>query len=131
MFKVKNLSKMTLNFMAGINDYFTLPASGELDIEKNDFKRILAGLRLQQSADRIAVEDEDGNAVDLSDDDEKADEAVTIGDIVEAIDLLDPDTDGHYTKGGKPEVAALENVLGQDITASQRDEAWKEYQAAE
>ncbi len=43
-----------------------------------------------------------------------------IEDIVEAIGILDPDK--------KPNVKDLENVIGKDITAAQRDTAWDVYQ---
>ncbi len=42
-------------------------------------------------------------------------------DIVEAIGMLDPDK--------KPNVKDLENIIGKDMTASQRDTAWAVYQA--
>lgn len=48
--------------------------------------------------------------------------APTIEDIVEAIAALDPAKD--YGKNGKPNVEAIEVVLGADITAAQRDQAW-------
>jgi hypothetical protein len=50
----------------------------------------------------------------------------TIEDIVEAIAGLDPAKD--YGKNGKPNVDAVEALLGADITAAQRDEAWEIYQ---
>jgi hypothetical protein len=48
--------------------------------------------------------------------------APTIEDIVEAIAGLDPTKD--YGKNGKPNVEAIEALLGVDITAAQRDQAW-------
>jgi len=55
------------------------------------------------------------------------DTKITIDQIVEAIGTLSKDTEGHFTKGGKPEVKAIEAALGEgaDITSKQRDEAWK------
>ena len=52
--------------------------------------------------------------------------APTIEDIVEAISGLDPDKD--YGKNGKPNVEAIEALLGADITAAQRDQAWDIFQ---
>ena len=46
----------------------------------------------------------------------------SIEDIVEAISGLDPTKD--YGKNGKPNVEAIEALLGVDITAAQRDQAW-------
>jgi len=47
----------------------------------------------------------------------------SIADIAAAINGLDKDNPEHYTKGGKPVVAALEAMLGYEITAAQRDQA--------
>ena len=52
--------------------------------------------------------------------------APTIEDIVEAISGLDPAKD--YGKNGKPNVEAIEALLGADITAQQRDQAWEIFQ---
>ena len=52
--------------------------------------------------------------------------APTIEDIVEAIGGLDPAKD--YGKNGKPNVEAIEALLGTDITAAQRDQAWEIFQ---
>lgn len=52
--------------------------------------------------------------------------APTIEDIVEAIAALDPAKD--YGKNGKPNVEAIETVLGADISAAQRDQAWEIFQ---
>jgi len=50
---------------------------------------------------------------------------VSMEDIIEAINLLDDDNDDHWTSDNKPQVKALEEILGKDITADQRDEAFK------
>ena len=48
-----------------------------------------------------------------------------------AIAGLDPENPDHFTKGGKPEVRALEKASGlTDITASERDGAWEDYRKA-
>lgn len=46
-----------------------------------------------------------------------------INAIVEAIGTLDSEED--FTKGGKPVVAAIEKVVGFDITSEHRDAAWQ------
>ncbi len=46
--------------------------------------------------------------------------------IMDAIADLEPDSFG---KDGKPAVKAIEAVLGQDITATDRDRAWAAYQS--
>jgi hypothetical protein len=50
-------------------------------------------------------------------------------EIVQAIAMLDPDTEDDWTQAGKPDVRALETVIGKDITAQQRDKAWERFQA--
>jgi DNA-binding ferritin-like protein len=49
-----------------------------------------------------------------------------IEDIVEAISGLDPTKD--YGKNGKPNVEAIEALLGANISAAQRDQAWEIFQ---
>jgi len=46
--------------------------------------------------------------------------------ILDAIDDLKPNGFG---KDGKPAVKAIEDIIGQSISASDRDKAWDEYQA--
>ena len=48
--------------------------------------------------------------------------------IIQAIYNLSPDDFSKST--GKPNVKAIENVLGFDITAKQRNDAWSAYQDA-
>lgn len=50
-------------------------------------------------------------------------------DIIEAIGMLKEGKKEHWTQGGKPEVKALEEILGHDITAKERDEAFDKFQA--
>lgn len=45
--------------------------------------------------------------------------------ILDAIDDLKPNDFG---KDGKPAVKAIEDIIGQSISASDRDKAWDEYQ---
>jgi hypothetical protein len=46
--------------------------------------------------------------------------------ILDAIEDLKPNDFG---KDGKPAVKAIEDIIGQSISASDRDKAWDEYQA--
>jgi len=55
--------------------------------------------------------------------DEAEAEALPLDRIIAAIGQLDPANAKHF-KGGKPELKALGDVLGTDITADQRDQAW-------
>ena len=54
---------------------------------------------------------------------------VDIDEVIDAIDHLDPDDPDRWTKTGKPQVVPLEDYLGYDISAAQRDAAWEQYQA--
>ena len=47
--------------------------------------------------------------------------------LLEATMTLDPANDAHFTKKGKPKVAALEVVSGLDISAAERNEVWAQY----
>lgn len=48
--------------------------------------------------------------------------------IEEAFAYLEPDNEAHFTKSGKPDVKALEEILGRKVTAGERDQAWDAYQ---
>lgn len=49
--------------------------------------------------------------------------------IVEAIGKLDKDSAEAWTKGGAPQVSAIEAELGFQISGEQRDQAWAKIQA--
>jgi hypothetical protein len=44
--------------------------------------------------------------------------------IIEAIGKLDPAVDDNWMNDGRPQVKAIENVLGKGIKAGDRDAAW-------
>ena len=48
----------------------------------------------------------------------------SLEDIIEVIEMLDPETD--YGKSGKPNVEAIETLLEANISADMRDQAWEE-----
>ena len=48
--------------------------------------------------------------------------------VADAIAQLDSEDSSLWTSQGKPQVDALENVLGRDVTAKERDEAWDAFQ---
>jgi len=48
---------------------------------------------------------------------------------VEAISLLDPENEEHFTQSGKPEVDNLKELIDKDVTAAERDLAWEAYQS--
>lgn len=50
-----------------------------------------------------------------------------LAEIVLAIDVLDSDNKDLWTGEGKPQVKAIENELGFDITADERDAAWEAF----
>jgi hypothetical protein len=51
--------------------------------------------------------------------------------IIAAILGLDPDDPSRWTADGKPQVVAIEAVLGRDTSAPQRNAAWIQIQAAQ
>lgn len=59
-----------------------------------------------------------------ADREEEASSDLPVDRIIAAIGKLDPENAAHFTKGGKPEVKALADLLGVEITAQQRDAAW-------
>ena len=63
-------------------------------------------------------------AIDHAAECKENDSDVSIEDIIEAIDLLDDNNNEHWTSDDKPQVKALEEILGKSITAEQRDEAF-------
>lgn len=48
------------------------------------------------------------------------------GRIIEAISLLDPEDKTLWTKTGMPNKSAIEDILGFNISASERTQAWNE-----
>ncbi|MDO6542815.1 HI1506-related protein [Photobacterium sanguinicancri] len=48
--------------------------------------------------------------------------------LISAISQLDPENPDHFTTGNKPQVDALSKLVGHSVTASQRDDAWADYQ---
>ncbi|CCN69784.1 HI1506-related protein [Vibrio nigripulchritudo] len=48
--------------------------------------------------------------------------------LVDAILKLDASNASHFTSSGKPQVDALESLMGTKVTAAERDEAWQQVQ---
>lgn len=59
------------------------------------------------------------------------DPAERIEAIAKAIETLDPKDEEHWTGSGKPNVVSLEAILGWDIKAAERDQAWEAHQKAQ
>lgn len=55
--------------------------------------------------------------------DSGGDDSDRISNIRDAIGMLDSKNPEHYTTDGKPRVSAIEQVMGDDITQDERDEA--------
>jgi len=51
--------------------------------------------------------------------------------IQEAIESLDADNKDHWIKDGSPATEALEDLMGREVSATERNEAWKEYEIEE
>ena len=54
----------------------------------------------------------------------KSENAPSLDDIIEVIEMLDPEKD--YGKSGKPNVDAIETMLEANISAALRDQAWEQ-----
>lgn len=52
-------------------------------------------------------------------------------DIMEAISMLEPGNAEHFTEAGLPQVKAIEDLLNDDISASERDAAFSRLQQTE
>lgn len=55
-------------------------------------------------------------------------EPLTVEHIVDAIGQLEPGNEDHWTKGNKPDAKVLGAILKHDVSAAERDEAWKLFQ---
>ncbi|MDH5258264.1 MAG: hypothetical protein OEX07_09645 [Gammaproteobacteria bacterium] len=49
-------------------------------------------------------------------------------ELFDAFDQLEKGNEAHWTNSNKPEVAALKDILDGDVSADERDHAWKQYQ---
>lgn len=54
-----------------------------------------------------------------------SDDQVAIGHAISVLEHTRATRPGEWTKSGKPRVDAIERLLGRDISAAQRDRAWK------
>ncbi len=48
-------------------------------------------------------------------------------EIFDAIEDLEEDNKDHWTKDGKPDAKELSRILGREVTAEERNQAWAEY----
>lgn len=84
-------------------------------VEADEPEREILGVDLAQGEDKTVfgelMQDEDGEAVI------KLDISVDVA-CLQAVDA------GRVTTSGKPTVEAIEEILGRNITAAERDEAW-------
>ncbi len=74
----------------------------------------------ETAAPSIAVEDDEANLASTTEATDRIDA------IVDTIDDLSPEDFG---KDKKPNVRAIEKILGEDISADERDIAWGKYQS--
>ncbi len=51
--------------------------------------------------------------------------------LITAIGRLSVDDTSLWTKSGEPQTSALENLVGFEVSAPMRDQAWEEYQGNE
>lgn len=81
----------------------------------------LRPFNVKKTKDPISSEADNGEDNDVIDDER-------IALIMDAIEQLDPESENDFTKGGLPDVKAIEAVLEEDITAAERDIAWQQLQ---
>ena len=81
----------------------------------------------QDDGDTDAEEDDGKEEGRTQDGEEVLDAEGRANAIVSAIDLVEHD-DKNWTSQGKPTVAALEKILGFDITSKERNAAWDSVQ---
>ena len=48
--------------------------------------------------------------------------------IGEAVALLDPDNEEHFTRAGKPNAKVLSELMGREVKSAERDTFWENYQ---
>ena len=76
----------------------------------------------------LSVVGETKDAASGSNDSQRPEDPDTV--ILEAIDELDRNNPELWTRSGKPQVSALEAVLGFDINSAERDAAWERHNTA-
>jgi hypothetical protein len=78
---------------------------------------------------KITVQEEGGSAGTDGDQSLLLDQGSVPDTLATAIALLDPANVDHFTSTGKPQIDALETLLGHKVTAAERDEAWETFLA--
>tara|TARA_E500000318_G_scaffold46673_6_gene44009 strand:+ start:290 stop:676 length:387 start_codon:yes stop_codon:yes gene_type:complete len=92
-----------------------------------------AGTELEDVPETIALEIEALGVGEIEEIDGggERDKTVSEEEIVQAIQQLDKENPDQFTKGGKPEVKVIEEILGgRQISAKERDSAWAVIEAA-
>ena len=91
---------------------------------------IAAGaIALITPGDDADVEAVDVEVEEVVETDDAETETTEVTPIAAAIAKLDPDDPAQWTRGGAPQVSALEALLDRDVTSAERDAAWAAYQA--
>ncbi len=126
--KIRNISK-TVVFVAGLS----VAPRRVAEIVDEDWQSWLrAGSANQETAQtKIAIIGESGNGLDGAEAEVKPSltHEQKIGEIIDTIKSLDPDDDAAWLKSGKPNPARLKSLVGYDVTAAERDEAWDAVQS--
>lgn len=93
------------------------PAGARAEYSDEEARRLLrlGAIRLPEAEPPPAVPD---------DDDDPDDRQTAIRNAIEQ--LQDEQPEGAFTAQGKPQVSAIEDILGYDITAEERDAVWAE-----
>tara|TARA_R110000868_G_scaffold408935_2_gene693310 strand:+ start:10619 stop:11278 length:660 start_codon:yes stop_codon:yes gene_type:complete len=105
-------------------DAFWAKGRGDADTPASDANAVTDKV-VAQAREQLGIGDEPTKDLD------PGTAAVSDEEIVQAIHQLDKDKPDQFTKGGKPEVKAIEKILGgRQISAKQRDAAWAVIEAA-
>lgn len=71
-----------------------------------------------------------GKVLEIPHSGEKPEGDALVSAIAAAILSLDKDNPDHFSKRGRPQAPALQEVLGYPVTAKERDAAWRRVQSA-
>ena len=101
-----------------------------------DKKAAKQAVAAKQKAHAEKAQTDAGLLVDPPAEDEDEDEGEPDGElgeaekeqaILDALDVLDPEVDAHWTKAGKPDVTAIEEIVGFDVQRKDIDAIAKDF----
>jgi len=113
-----------------IKALITLHVDGEaakpgtvIDLDDNEAKALIKR-GFATVTDRLSEKDNSEN--DATPVVEPTNKGPSLEDVIEVIEMLDPETD--FTKDGSPKVEIIESLLEENISGDMRDKAWEQLQ---